>query len=240
MVSLRPGLAALCLFSLASFLIEGRAGERPARQTDTKPSDAIDRWLSKQAGMKTWSAEFLQTRTLKTLTQPINTPGRVWFSSPNRFRWELGTPAQTIAVRQPDQIFVIYPLLHRAERYPLNKASGGTWRQMLTLLEAGFPTSRETLEESFRILSQREKDGSIEIDLEPRSAPVRRMMPHFMVSISAHDHELRSTRMTFADGSALQNSFTNAVANPALDEGLFQPVLAPETKITEPLSRSEP
>src|SRR6185436_2020288 len=114
---------------------------------------SLTAWLSAQTNIQTWSADFTQTRTLKSLTQPLTGAGRVWFAAPNRFRWELGNPAQTIAVRQPQQMLVIYPRLKRAERYPLD-ASSGAWREMLSLLEAGFPRSQEEVESRFRIVSQ--------------------------------------------------------------------------------------
>src|SRR5207253_1472077 len=72
---------------------------------------SLTAWLSAQTNIQTWSADFAQTRTLKSLTQPLMGTGRVWFAAPNRFRWELGNPAQTIAVRQPDELSVIYPRL---------------------------------------------------------------------------------------------------------------------------------
>src|SRR6266478_1010237 len=56
-------------------------------------------WFNAQTNVQSWSAEVIQTRSLKTLTQPLIAHGRVWFAAPNRFRWEIGTPAKTIAVR---------------------------------------------------------------------------------------------------------------------------------------------
>ena len=99
-------------------------------------------WLAAQTNIQTWSAEFVQTRSLKSLTKPLTATGRVWFSAPNRFRWELGQPPQTIAVRAPDEMLIFYPKLKRVERFPLTKQAAGQWRDALALLEAGFPRSR--------------------------------------------------------------------------------------------------
>ena len=85
----------------------------------TDASSALNAWLNAQTNIQTWSAEVIQTRALKSLTQPLIAKGRVWFAAPNRFRWELGDPPQTIAVRQPEQMLVIYPRLKRAEKYSL-------------------------------------------------------------------------------------------------------------------------
>src|SRR6266478_607873 len=66
-------------------------------------SSVLGAWLNSQTNIQTWSAELIQTRALKSLAQPLTATGHVWFAAPNRFRWELGNPAQTIALRQPDQ-----------------------------------------------------------------------------------------------------------------------------------------
>ena len=62
-------------------------------------SPFLSRFLSAQTNLHTWSADLTQIRQLKTLTQPLVSTGHVWFAAPNKFRWEIGSPAQTIAVR---------------------------------------------------------------------------------------------------------------------------------------------
>src|SRR5262245_17564050 len=112
--------ACLCVFNERSL----------ASDADT----ALAQWLNAQTNIQTWSAEVIQTRALKSLTMPLMATGHVWFAAPNRFRWELGNPPQTIAVRQPDQMLVIYPKLKRAEKYPLDGEHTGQWRDTLALL----------------------------------------------------------------------------------------------------------
>src|SRR5690349_18064255 len=102
-------------------------------------------WLAAQTNVHSWSADFVQTRSLKSLTQPLTASGHVWFEAPNRFRWELGQPAQTIAVRAADELLVIYPRLKRVERFPLSGEQTGPWRDAMALLEAGFPRSEADL-----------------------------------------------------------------------------------------------
>ncbi|MBI2924193.1 MAG: outer membrane lipoprotein carrier protein LolA [Verrucomicrobia bacterium] len=193
-------------------------------------------WLAAQTNFHSWSAEVLQTRTLKALAQPLTARGRVWFVTPDRFRWELGEPAQTIAVRQPEQMLVIYPKLKRAERYPLSGERHGPWRDALVLLESGFPRSQADLEAKFRVLGVTSVGDVCQVTLQPRAAGARKMMPRLRVGFTTNDFALRATELTFADGSTLRNDFTNALVNPKVDEALFAPVLNPEIKIVEPLA----
>src|ERR671923_542334 len=89
----------------------------PAMAADS--TGVLHAWLNAQTNIRTWSANVIQTRSLKSLAQPLTASGKVWFAAPNRFRWELGDPPRTIAVRQPDQMLVIYPRLKRLEKYSL-------------------------------------------------------------------------------------------------------------------------
>ena len=204
----------------------------------TRAADAnslLTTWLAAQTNLHTWSADVTQTRSLKTLTQPLTARGRIWFSAPNLFRWELGEPAQTIAVRQPSQMLVLYPRLKRAERYPLDPGITGPLRDLLTLIEAGFPRNQADLESRFKVLSITETDGLGELRLQPKSAAARKMMPELKIIFSVKDSQPRATELKFADGSTMRNDFTNAVLNSPLDAAIFKPALPDDFKVTEPM-----
>lgn len=213
-------LALLCPFSQAAEL-----------------SPALLSWLQAQTNLQTWSAEVIQTRTLKTLTQPLMATGHVWFAAPSRFRWEIGTPPQTIALRQPDQMIVLYPRLHRAERYPLTGPGAGPWKETLALLEAGFPRSQAELESRFRILADSASNDLHQITLQPRSTTARRMMPQIKIFFSPRDSSLRATELQFADGSTMRNDFHHPALNPRIEEPLFNPNLDSSYQIVEPLKK---
>jgi outer membrane lipoprotein-sorting protein len=194
-------------------------------------------WLNAQTNLHTWSADVTQTRSLKSLTQPLVAQGRVWFSAPKQFRWEIGEPATTIAVRQPEQMLVIYPRLKRAERYPLDGAQAGPWKDTLSLLEAGFPRSPAELEARFKVISQSETNGVHQVVLQPRSASARRLMPEIRIAFSTVDFALRATELHFADGSTLRNQFNHSQLNPSVDPALFEPKLESDYKLVDPMKR---
>jgi outer membrane lipoprotein-sorting protein len=191
-------------------------------------------WLNAQTNIRTWSANVIQTRSLKSLAQPLTASGKVWFAAPNRFRWELGDPPRTIAVRQPDQMLVIYPRLKRLEKYSLTGTHDGPWRDTLALLEAGFPRNQAELESRFRILSEAAANEVHQVTLAPRSAAARRMMPRITIAFATNNLSLRATELQFADGSTMRNDFTNATLNPVLDDSLFAPHVGADFKVIEP------
>jgi outer membrane lipoprotein-sorting protein len=198
-------------------------------------ADLVDQWIAAQAGLHTWQADLVQTRVFKTLSQPLVSEGKAWVEPPDRFRWELGQPPQTIALRQPAELTIIYPRLKRAERYPLQSMQTGPWRDALALLEAGFPRSRTNLEAQFQILALTQTNGVACLALQPRSAAARKFITRLEISFRSDDFSPAATALTFSDGSSLRNEFRNSVMNPPLAPGLFAMPLGPDYTIVEPL-----
>jgi outer membrane lipoprotein-sorting protein len=201
-----------------------------------QPNTALlDRWISAQTNLHTWTADCTQTRSLKVLSQPLVASGKVWVMAPVRFRWELGRPPQTIALRQPDQLLIIYPRLKRVEKYPLHAAQPGPWKDALALLEATFPHSRADLESRFRVLSIAETNSLMQIALQPRSASARKFMAEIDVSVNTNGFSPVATELRFSDGSSMRNDFTNSVLNAPISLERFDAPLEPSYTTVEPL-----
>lgn len=194
-------------------------------------------WFAAQAHFHTWTADAIQTRSIKTFSQPLVSTGKVWVAVPDHFRWELGQPAQTIALRQPKELMLLYPRLKRAEKYPLDDAAPGPFRDALALLEASFPRSRAELESHFNVLSVVQSNDIVHLNLQPRSGMAKKFMSELEISFRADDFSPTSTELRFSDGSSMRNDFIHSVLNPTLPEGIFEAKLAPDFKVVEPLKR---
>ncbi|MGO9200847.1 MAG: LolA family protein [Limisphaerales bacterium] len=226
---LRRGPLCLCMaLCLAASLADAAEA--------AKVEGLFGRWFAAQTNLQSWSADFTQTRSLKVLVEPLVATGKVWVAG-SRFRWELGHPAQTIVLRQPDQLLIIYPRLKRAEKYPLNGAPPGPVKDALALLEASLPRDRASVEEHFRVLSTTETNSTLQVMLEPRSASARRFISGILIGFRTNDFSMAVTEMRFADGSSLRNDFANVALNTALSPELFQANLASDVTVVEPLRR---
>lgn len=200
-------------------------------------NELITQWLAAQSNLKTWTADFTQTRTLKTLKQPLKSTGHLIFAAPNNFRWQLGDPAQTMAIRNSNEMTVVYPKLKRAERYPLAGAGNEPWRDALALMDAGFPTSAAELENRFKLLSIRLTNDLAQITMEPRSAMAKKFMSEVQLSLRTNDFSMAANQLQFSDGSILRNDFTNAVKNPPLNADAFQAKIPAEYNVVEPMKK---
>jgi outer membrane lipoprotein-sorting protein len=200
-------------------------------------NSVLNNWFAAQAKVKTWEADFTQIRTFKALAQPLKTPGKIYYSAPDEFRWELGQPARTIAVRHDDEMFVIYPALKRAERYPLGANAPQQLRDTLSLLQAGLPRNQQEFDSQFQINSLTETNGTWQMDLQSKSQSARQMLPELKIALATNNFSLASTTLVFADGSMMENDYTNAIINPSLDQNLFDWKPPADYKVTEPTKR---
>jgi len=197
----------------------------------------FDRWLQVQTNIQTWSADLRQTRSLKALTHPLRSEGKMWYVAPRRFRWELGHPPETIVVREEAKMLLYYPALKRAEQYNLEQAEG-PMKETLTLMEGGFPQSRADMEQKFLIKFSGLTNGLGLLSLQPRSLAARRLMSRFDIWFSTNTYLLNATELFFADGSALRNDFFNHQTNQPISTNLMTLTLPAEVQLTTPLQPS--
>ena len=231
MVQFRSNLAQIMICRSIFFLVLSFS----ALAADTNAF--INQWLTAQSNLKTWTADFTQTRTLKTLKQPLKSQGHLTFAAPNNFRWQLGDPAQTIAIRNSNEMTVVYPKLKRAERYPLGGAGNEPWRDALALMDAGFPSSGAELDNRFKLISLRFTNDLAQITMEPRSAMAKKFMSEVQLFLRTNDFSMSANQLQFSDGSILRNDFTNAVKNPDLPADAFDSKIPGDFTVVEPIKK---
>ncbi len=219
--------------ALALGLLSGRA---TADEGEKHP--VLDRWLEAQAKIETWSADVVETRELKNIAHPIVNRGEVWFEKPNRFRWQLGEPPRTIAVRKGDELLIVYPRLKRVERFAVGETVNPAWRQALALLEVGFPTDADAFHAMYQILSTTRTEKGWRFEVQPRSEAARELIERVRIDVSADTLELLGTELVFPDGSTMRNDFLNRKINPKLSQSLFE-VDTSGYQVVNPLEQGE-
>lgn len=224
-----PGPALRGPLRLALLLLSLAAG---AHDTNA----VLQAWLAAQSTITNWSADFVQTRSFKTLAQPLVSTGHVWFARPRAFRWELGRPVQTLAVRETDELRVIYPRLRRVERYDLAEGRSGVLGEALGLLDAGFPKDPADFAARFRIVGLDRVNAVWHLDLQPASTAARRVMPRIRLLLDA-EHALVGNEIVLPDGSRIRNDFYAAASNSVLPPDLFRPVVEPDYQAVQPRTR---
>ncbi len=198
----------------------------------------LDMWLEQQTRIKTWSADVVQIRRLRSLVRPLKSRGRVWFLQPNRFRWQLGDPPRTIAVRKDEELLIIYPRLKQIERFAGGENVDPAWKQVLALLEVGFPSDAETFFARYELVSTQRLKKSWKFELRPAAELARRLLDRVIVEVSTRDFSLLSTELLFPDGSSMKNLFTHRKLNPELDPTLFDFAIEDGYTVVNPLEKN--
>lgn len=235
MVSLRPHLARRLIrwggpvLGAALVLLTTAPGGPPS-----EADRILDGWFASPTARSSWSAAFTQTRRLRTLRQPLTARGRLWYLPPDRFRWELGEPARTVAIRRGEDLWLMYPRLKRLEHYPLRGDPRAPWSSAVTLIEAGMPRDRTVFEQRFHVRSITASNGVYRIEFAPRSPSARQFLGRLSVELATNDFSLRASTLAFVDGSELRNDYTNTVLNPPLAPALFEVSTNADWQITEP------
>ncbi|HTR43422.1 MAG TPA: outer membrane lipoprotein carrier protein LolA [Pseudomonadales bacterium] len=196
----------------------------------------FNQWFAAQTNMQNWTADFTQTRSLVALSQPLKSSGKVWVK-PGSFRWELGKPPQTIVVRNPDELLILYPRFKRAELYPLDKIPPGPIKDAMALLDVSLPRDRASMEEHFQLLSATETNATLQMTLQPKSVSARQFVGNMVIGFHTNNYVIADSEMRFSDGSTLRNDFTNVIFNQPMDPNLFDTNLPPDYSVVEPLNR---
>ena len=196
----------------------------------------FNQWFAAQTNMQSWQADFNQTRTLKALAEPLKSTGKLWVR-PGQFRWELGQPPQTVVVRNPDELLIMYPRFKRAEIYELNKIPPGPIKDAMALMDVSIPRDRATMEEHFQLLSATITNSILQMTLQPKSTSARQFVGALQIGFHTNNFVIADSEMEFSDGSTLKNDFTNLVANQPMDPKLFETNIPADYSVVNPLAQ---
>ena len=231
---LPPAAHYLILMGLLLFVFSAQAvaAEGPSRQI-------LNAWLEKQSQTKSWSADVLQIRQLKSLVRPLETRGRVWLAPPNRFRWELGDPAHTMAIQTGEELVIVYPRLKQMERYPSKDITDPSWRQVMALLEVGFPSDSQSFYARYELVSITQSDKTWHFEVQPAAVEARKLLNRIRIEVFSDNLALSATELVFADDSTMRNEFSGHQLNSEVDETLFEVPMDEGYRVVYPLKQKK-
>jgi outer membrane lipoprotein-sorting protein len=206
---MRLPLLALCLLTLAA-----RANEAP----DLAP---VKKWIARQDEFRSVQADFTQTRALRALRSPVAIPGRIWFSTPNSLRWELGDPAKTVVLRKGDTYLLVQPAKKKAQRISAANIGPEGGAKGFAMME--FPLAKDFAEfqKKFEILSVTSEAGRCHLEILPRDAQARKFLSALKIDFDTATGHLLAFEMATRDGSSMRSEFTNVRLNQKIDRGVF-------------------
>ncbi|HEX8296204.1 MAG TPA: outer membrane lipoprotein carrier protein LolA [Chthoniobacteraceae bacterium] len=192
---------------------------RGAEPLDYTP---VKKWIARQDDFRSVTADFTQTRALRALRSPLASRGRLWFKSPDSFRWEVGDPLKTVVLRKADGIYVINLAKKRAERTPngsVSKSGGAAGFGMMT-----FPFARDfaDFQKQFETLSIETEGNICKLEVLPRDPRSRKVLKALKLDFNPTTGHLLAFEILTRDGSSLRNVFSNVQINPKIERSAFE------------------
>ncbi len=181
----------------------------------------LDAWLKRQVSITTLDAAFIQERKLPALKNPTTTPGHLSFSKPDKVRWQLGEPMETLAVSDGTTLTLIEAATKTARRTEVNSPQAARF----SLLSGRAFQSPESFYQAFEIIASRVESGIYQYTLKAKDRRVRAQIPWVFLDIDPQKNELRAMEMELSDKSRLRTVFSNPRFNLKLDDALFTPDL---------------
>jgi outer membrane lipoprotein carrier protein len=181
----------------------------------------LDGWLERQATVSSLDAGFTQQRKLPSLKEPVTTPGRISFVKPDKFRWQLGEPMQTLAVSDGSTLTLIEESEKSARQIPKDAPQAARF----SLLSGKAFESKEAFHNSFEIIESRVTAGIHQFTLKPKDRRMRSNVPWVFIDIDPVKKELRAMELEMQDKSRVRTVFQNPRLNTKLPDSLFRPDL---------------
>lgn len=182
----------------------------------------LDTWLKRQLSINSLDSEFTQERKLPALKNPVSTPGRLSFSKPDKIRWQLGNPFETLAIADGKILTLIDAATKSARQTDVNSPQAARF----SLLSGKAFQSPEIFYQTFEVIESRVAAGIHQYTLKAKDRRLRSQIPWIFLDIDPAKNELRALEIELQDQSRLRTVFHHPRFDAKLDEALFRPDLA--------------
>lgn len=218
----------LLLLVLLVLLLPSALRAEPLSPADLKA--LLGRIREKRAAAPQLQSDFQEEKSVKMLSKPISSSGKVWFQSPNKFRREAKGNSPSITVSDGQLLWIYYPKFKSAEKYTLGKRSP---------LDAGISAitaslNLENMESTYHISGTKEADG-YSLQLLPRNPSMKRFLQTFTIRIN-NDLQVVRTEMVQPNGDKIVTTYSNESRAP-IPASTFEFTPPAGTEITTPLGK---
>lgn len=175
-------------------------------------------WISKQAGIRSLHADFIQTRRLPALRIPLKKSGSVWFGADGRFRWQVGDPVELLVLKSPEEFLLIEPKKSLARRLSSSAAAARAMQELPMPLAVSF----EEFQRRFEIVSLNNETGAVDLRLRPKDPKLAEGLKTLRIVFDQATGAVSLFELTFRDGSEISTEFTRVESNKPPDADLFR------------------
>jgi outer membrane lipoprotein-sorting protein len=223
---------------LALFFFGFTAHAEPLSEADIK--SLLAKIAERRASAPDVRADFQEQKTMRLMTKPIASSGKIWFHAPNKFRREVTGNSPSVTVSNGRDLWIHYPNFKSAEHYVLGKRSPAD----AAIAAINTALNLENVEKTFQVIGSKidpSSQGSgvagngYALELLPKSPSMKRIFQKFDLRLN-NDLVAERTEMTQPNGDRVVTTYSNQT-RAAIPAATFEFTPPPGTQVTSPLGR---
>ncbi len=207
------------LLMCSGVLLKASPATPPPSPADLAPLKAL---LTAQKNVTSLSADFTQTRALRTLRSPLLIHGKLCFQAPDEFRWELGEPPKTIIIGRHDGLMMIQPFKKQAEKKHRSSSNAFSDSGSLGMMRIPGGGNLDEFQKQVQILCIKTTGSRCHVEMLPRDQAAARGLRSINLDFDIASGHWVSFELITREGSSLLNEFSNVQINPKIPQDQFR------------------
>lgn len=172
---------------------------------------------SRRGKMESYSARFVQTKTLDLFGETKISTGTILYKAPQRMIWKYQTPDRTQMLLERESVSFYFPELEQIEIYPVERGGGASG--FFFAFEAG----AEELKEGFEIsIGASTDEKTNRVDLAPRAGSIADQVSGITLWLDRSDYFPRKIRIREISGDTTRVEFSEIAVNEPIADNEMQ------------------
>jgi len=201
----------LCIF-LFSLNMLAQNGTLNSSQKQAFKSSVIE----KSNNIKSFSAEFLQTKHMKMMDGNPESHGKVYFKSPNTLKWEYVKPYDYQLLFKDSKLFIV----EEGQLSEVDLSSNKLFDKMGELV-AGSVNGKILMADKDFIITYHHAGENVKALIIPKDQNLRGMFKEIWINFN-QEHLIRSVRLIDPSGDYTEISMKNIKINQPIPPSVFQ------------------
>ena len=204
-------IIAIFLLALAMTATAGAA-----ELTDARKQEVIARINSAVSRLHTMSCSFVQTKHLSLLSDKMVSEGRMYYSQPDRLRWEYTSPYKYLFIFNGNKVYVG----NDSRKDVIDTNTNKIFKEVARIMMSTVTGTALSNAADFDTEAAEEK-GSWVVTLVPRKKEMRRMFAKITMTFSKSASMISELSIYEKNGDRTDIKFKDVLSDAKVDESLF-------------------
>ena len=187
-----------------------------AELTDARKQEVIARINSAVSRLHTMSCSFVQTKHLSLLSDKMVSEGRMYYSQPDRLRWEYTSPYKYLFIFNGNKVYVG----NDSRKDVIDTNTNKVFKEVARIMMSTVTGTALSNAADFDTEAAEEK-GSWVVTLVPRKKEMRRMFAKITMTFSKSASMISELSIYEKNGDRTDIKFKDVLSDAKVDESLF-------------------